>query len=120
MERCAGVEAVSPGANFFHYGGTPVRAHPVGAAPGADEFEQARAAVADIWANLLGHRTFAMDTNFFEIGGDSLLLAKALGPVNALGEPGGEPIQLIDLFDDATVDGIAACVVRRGAREGER
>lgn len=34
------------------------------------------AKVLDIWANVLGHRRFGIDDNFFEVGGDSLRLVR--------------------------------------------
>lgn len=79
---------------------------------GPADFDTVRASIGDIWAQVLGHRQFTSDTNFFDVGGNSMLLARVLGPVNALRAPEADEIRLLDLFEDATVSGIAARVLR--------
>ena len=56
--------------------------------------------VTELWAELLGHRRFSLETNFFEADGDSLLLAHLH---RRLEETFGVELSVIDLFQNPNV-----------------
>lgn len=74
--------------------------------PAWDDFSVAERSVADVWASILGHRSFGPDEDFFDVGGDSL---QAMSVVVALEDQlrvrvGYETL----VMQGATVRGIAA------------
>ncbi|WP_146604624.1 non-ribosomal peptide synthetase, partial [Rhodoplanes roseus] len=79
--------------------------------------------VARIWADLLGRPPASIEDNFFHVGGDSLLTIRLV----ARAFEAGLDVDLKDVFEHPTVEGIAAVATRRkraaaaetsGARHG--
>ncbi len=71
------------------------------------EGQGGRAKVAQIWKKVLGHGNFGLQDNFFDVGGDSLLLVQLH---HFLGEWTEEPIQLMDLFKNPTIERLAELI----------
>jgi hypothetical protein len=57
--------------------------------------------IAAVWQEALGLDEVGGDDNFFDLGGHSLLLARVLAGLRR--QPGGEQLQLVDLFRHVTV-----------------
>ncbi|HEY4565460.1 MAG TPA: amino acid adenylation domain-containing protein, partial [Thermoanaerobaculia bacterium] len=85
------------------------------------------ARLAELWAELLGVARVGARDNFFALGGHSLLAIQAVSRARRLF---AVELELRDLFNDATVEGLARAIARSpsaeagparaaGAREGE-
>jgi len=72
-----------------------------GAAPGTE----AEAAVAAVWKKVLGGNAIGLDDNFFEVGGNSLLIAEV---ESELRPHFGTQFTITDLFEHPTVRTLAA------------
>ncbi len=68
-------------------------------------------AIAEVWSDVLGVERVAIDTNFFDLGGHSLLLAEVRG---RLMKGLGIELTIIELFQYPTISTLAA---RLGTRE---
>lgn len=71
------------------------------AQPTGNELE---AAIADVWKKVLGTDRVGLDDNFFDLGGDSLLLVAVH---SQLKKRLNREIQVMDLFDHTTVRALA-------------
>jgi len=60
--------------------------------------------IAAVWGKVLGMREVGVDVNFFDVGGDSLLLLEAHAELQKAVDP---QIQVVDLFDYTTVRALA-------------
>ncbi|MCP4654106.1 MAG: amino acid adenylation domain-containing protein, partial [bacterium] len=69
--------------------------------PPQSELEKA---VAAVWADVLGRETVGMHGNFFDLGGHSLLVSRA---VNRLRTVLGREISVVDVFEHPTVASLA-------------
>jgi thioesterase domain-containing protein/acyl carrier protein len=67
--------------------------------------------VAAAWKRVLGHDEFALDDDFFDVGGDSLLAAWV---VAELGQALGRELPLSVLLEDSTVEGLATALSEMG------
>lgn len=67
-------------------------------------FTPTEEAIADVWAEVLGTPRVRRDDNFFEVGGDSLLLIRVLW---RLQERIGPHVQMADLFQHRTLAALA-------------
>lgn len=72
-------------------------------------------AVAAIWEDVLARKRIGLNENFFEIGGHSLLATQVMSRVN---EVFGEGFGVRKLFEEPTVRGLAAAIVK-GEQVGE-
>ncbi|MEV0648311.1 amino acid adenylation domain-containing protein [Phytomonospora sp. NPDC050363] len=89
----------------------PVTAASADRVEAADELE---AAIAAIWAEVLGHAHFGTTENFFELGGNSLTIVQVHG---RLGKDHPGMLSVGDLFAMPTVRSLAAGIrARRSAR----
>jgi amino acid adenylation domain-containing protein len=66
---------------------------------------EAERRIAAVWQEALGIDEVGVDDNFFALGGHSLLLARVLADLRR--QPGGEGLQLVDLFRFGTVAALA-------------
>jgi amino acid adenylation domain-containing protein len=80
-----------------------------GYAPPADATE---AAIADLWAQLLGRERVGRDDDFFDLGGDSLLATRC---AVRLSEVLGVPAEAVDLLNHPVVRLLAAELATRPA-----
>jgi len=78
----------------------PEAAGAVGAAAPKSELERR---LAKIWAQVLGHREVGVEDNFFDLGGDSLLILR----LHRRLEQAGHRIPVIDLFRHPSVRALA-------------
>jgi acyl carrier protein len=62
-------------------------------------------AIAEIWKEALGVEHVGLDDNFFDLGGHSLLLAKAHTRLQSVFGP---ELAIIDLFKHPTINSLAA------------
>ena len=80
-----------------------------GAGPAAEEYVAPRneleTQIAAVWAKLLGRERVPIHTNFFDLGGHSLLLAQMRVELT---EALGRAVSVIELFQYPTVAGLAA------------
>jgi len=85
----------------------PAPARKAAVAPGASPVfaDRHEETVARIWREVLGLDRVGADENFFEIGGQSLLIVRVQA---RLTESLGRPIPVVDLFRFPTVRGLAA------------
>ncbi len=72
------------------------------------------AALAAVWADVLGYETVAPDDDFYALGGDSIA---GMQIVEQITRDLGQPMTLVDLFETATV---AALAERLRGRAAER
>ena len=73
-----------------------------------------QAAIAEVWRDVLGASAApGIDENFFDAGGDSLLLLRVHG---RLKEQLGVPLGVMDLFEHSTIRSLAAFVGGGAAR----
>jgi amino acid adenylation domain-containing protein len=91
-------------------GGAADTAAPVG---GADESERL---VLQCWSQLVGSASIGRDDDFFSVGGNSLLAARASARLQAVFAVG---LTVRDLFDHPTAAGLAACIRSRTAGRGQ-
>jgi amino acid adenylation domain-containing protein len=92
-------------------------------APPAAPLTRHERAVADVWRQVLGTDAVGPDDNFFDLGGNSLLLIRLAG---ALQERFGSPVTAVELFRFPTVRALAgklagaspAADAPAGTREG--
>ena len=75
------------------------------------------AMIAGIWADLLRIPAVSTRDNFFDLGGDSLLAVRLVARIHAELQV---DIPLQQLFDNATVAGLAGCVFAEASRAGVR
>jgi len=75
------------------------------------------AMIAGIWADLLRIPAVSTRDNFFDLGGDSLLAVRLVARIHAELQV---DIPLQQLFDNATVEGLAGCVFAEASRAGVR
>nr|APD71691.1 non-ribosomal peptide synthetase 3 [Streptomyces sp.] len=75
-------------------------------ATGGQPRNRTEAALAEIWARVLGRETVGVHDDYFTLGGDSILMLK----VRAEAEARGLRFSLTDLVRNPTVAGLAACV----------
>ena len=62
--------------------------------------------IADVWAEVLGHRNFSAEANFFEVGGDSLLLLRVHARLRQQSPAAGD-LAVVDLFAHTSVRAVA-------------
>lgn len=65
--------------------------------------------LARIWGELLGEARFGVSDNFFHVGGDSILTIRLV----ARAYEAGLAIELKDVFEQPTIEGLAAIALRR-------
>ncbi|HEY0330321.1 MAG TPA: amino acid adenylation domain-containing protein [Rhodopseudomonas sp.] len=65
--------------------------------------------LARIWSDLLGHGSVGVQDNFFHVGGDSILTIRLV----ARAYEAGLDIELTHVFEQPTIEGLAAIAVRR-------
>lgn len=70
------------------------------------------AAVAKIWADVLGREAISIDADFVELGGDSLLAVQAIA---AIGSELGLELSVYDFFEGPTVAEVAAKLTEASA-----
>src|SRR5213078_4907853 len=70
--------------------------------------------IAEIWAQLLGHRSFGPEDNFFRIGGHSLLAVQA---ISRLRSTFAAKLTIKDFFEAPVVRRLAARIEARGGGE---
>ncbi|MEY9947171.1 amino acid adenylation domain-containing protein [Kitasatospora sp. GAS1066B] len=63
--------------------------------------------IAGVWAEVLGRSDIAPNTNFFDAGGDSLLLLRVRGKLGRL-LPAARGLSPVDLFEFPTISSLAA------------
>ena len=81
---------------------------PIEAAPtanGATPMTEAQQTVAEVWKKVLGVRDIGLDDNFFEVGGDSLLMANVECELRPRFRT---PFTITDLFEFSTIRALAA------------
>jgi len=71
--------------------------------------------VMSVWKRVLGHDDFDPRSDFFDVGGDSLLAAWV---VSELGQRVGREVALTTFLDDSSPEGIARALTRRGDETG--
>ncbi|HKB85679.1 MAG TPA: amino acid adenylation domain-containing protein [Ignavibacteriaceae bacterium] len=71
---------------------------------GHKEFTEIENAVREIWINLLGYENIGMNDNFFDVGGNSLLMGRLQLKAN---QTFNETISLVDLFRYPTITSLA-------------
>jgi hypothetical protein len=81
-----------------------VSSAPVVAAPRRQADAGAQAVVTRVWQEVLGHHDFGMDSNFFEVGGRSLTLARVQARLADL----GHTVSVVELFRLPTVRTLAS------------
>jgi acyl carrier protein len=90
-----------------------------GAGPAAEEYVAPRneleTQIAAVWAKLLGRERVPIHTNFFDLGGHSLLLAQMRVELT---EALGRAVSVIELFQYPTVAGLAAHLAAAPAKGG--
>jgi hypothetical protein len=74
--------------------------------------EEAESAIGEVWKTLLHIPDIHGDTDFFAVGGDSLLGAML---VSSIAEMAGVEIDIMDLFENPTLSQQAALVVKNTA-----
>lgn len=90
-------------------------AHPPGPVADVGTLDEVAAAVAAIWRDVLGVAEAAPTSNFFALGGDSLL---GVSLAYRLGQAFGVPLSVITMFDRPTVAAMAE-EIRRSARAAD-
>lgn len=75
--------------------------------------QEAECAIREVWQKLLHISDIQGDTDFFTIGGDSLLGATLIG---AIAEMAGVEMDIMDLFEHPTLEQQANLVVKHSAR----
>ncbi|WP_236050840.1 non-ribosomal peptide synthetase [Nonomuraea cypriaca] len=92
----------------------PVRAHETHAegAPCSSTEER----LVQVWRDVLHLDALGVEDNFFDLGGDSLLLLRTLGRVRAVAEAGTE-LSVVDLFSHPTIRTLAAYLDRLNTSE---
>lgn len=78
----------------------PERAEPERAEPGTRTASGTAALLREVWESVLGVHGFADDSNFFDLGGNSIA---AIRLVNRVRDTLGVDYPLVDLFADATL-----------------
>jgi len=78
---------------------------------------QAQSALLDIWRDLLKHSNIGIRDNFFEIGGNSLLVAVML---DRFKQRMGMAIGFAEVHDHPTIEGLAEVLSRRDLSEREK
>lgn len=68
--------------------------------------------IADLFGEIIYVDDIAIDDNFFDVGGNSIL---ALGLIATLRERSGVVLQLIDVVDAPTPEGLARVLAQRVA-----
>ena len=63
----------------------------------------------DIWTELLGHSDFAMDNNFFEVGGHSLQILEVRARIM---QTYNVDLSLVDMFEAPTINDLVSCIQR--------
>jgi hypothetical protein len=89
---------------------TPLRLSEIATTPRTE----AQQTVAEIWKKVLGGNEIGLDDNFFEVGGNSLLMAEVECELKPRFE---KSFTIMDLFEHPTVRTLAA---RLTGAEGER
>jgi hypothetical protein len=74
--------------------------------------EEAECAIGEVWKKLLHIVEIQGDTDFFAVGGDSLLGAMLVG---SIAEMAGVEIDIMDLFENPTLAQQVALVVKNTA-----
>ncbi len=76
---------------------------------------EAQQTVAEIWKKVLGARDIGLDDNFFEVGGDSLLIANVECELRPRFRT---PFTITDLFEFSTIRTLAARLSGEGKQSG--
>jgi acyl carrier protein len=94
---------------------TPPRSETAAVAPRTATERQ----VAEIWQDVLGSRRMSIHDDFFELGGNSLLVAKVIARVN---QAYRIDLSLLTMFESPTVAELARCIeaIRNSAVTMER
>jgi phthiocerol/phenolphthiocerol synthesis type-I polyketide synthase E len=74
--------------------------------------EEAKCAIGEVWKELLHTSDIQGETDFFAIGGDSLLGAMLIG---SIADMAGVEMDIMDLFENPTLAQQVALVVKRDA-----
>jgi amino acid adenylation domain-containing protein len=77
---------------------------------------QAEKLVHAVWTELLEIESFDLDANFFDIGGNSLIMGRARARLHQLS---GRDIPLVELYRNPTARGLAACLTN-GTTKSDR
>ncbi|WDV34089.1 phosphopantetheine-binding protein [Streptomyces sp. AD16] len=80
---------------------------------GADEMRRLEGELAAVWCTVLGRDRVGRDENFFDLGGNSLLLVAAQTAVN---KTLGCDLGVVDLFSRPTVRALARHLSQQGRR----
>lgn len=95
----------------------PLLAEPVGRAAGrAVEFAPAERRIQAAWREVLGHDNFGTSDSFFEVGGDSIGVARVL---NAIERSHGKRLPLSTVLATPTIAGLAAALERLDSAKPE-
>ncbi len=73
--------------------------------------------ITGVWVRVLGHDEFAVDDDFFDVGGDSLL---ATWVVAELGQALGRPVELSAFLEYSTVEDLAAALATVASGPAQR
>jgi amino acid adenylation domain-containing protein len=79
--------------------------------PAAEPATDLEHRIVALWSGVLGHDRFGVDDNFFQIGGDSLRLARVKKGLERLL---GQPLPVARLFEYYTIRALAAYLVGAG------
>jgi non-ribosomal peptide synthetase component F len=90
----------------------PIQAAPAGTATPMTEAQQT---VAEIWKKVLGAREIGLDDNFFEVGGDTLLIANVECELRPRFRTA---FTITDLFEFSTIRTLAARLSGEGKQSG--
>jgi len=88
----------------------PMPAPVAAPAGGAEPDTEAEREIAAIWRAVLGLDRVGADDDFFALGGHSLLATQVVARMRPLTEGTGRRVGVLDLFQHATVRGLAALV----------
>ncbi|WP_406688704.1 amino acid adenylation domain-containing protein [Saccharopolyspora sp. ID03-671] len=108
----AAAAGAAPGTWVLRSAGTSARAEQAG----SDDLKRLEGELAEIWGGVLGRDEVGRDENFFDLGGNSLLLVKAQTAIN--GALGCE-LGVVDLFAHPTVRALARHLAERGTSAPE-
>ncbi|WP_406080749.1 amino acid adenylation domain-containing protein [Micromonospora sp. NBC_00858] len=75
--------------------------------------------LAGIWSDVLGVDTLGIDDDFFDLGGHSMLATQVVARIRKA-EHGGQPVGVMDLFQQRTIRDLATFMSGGGEGDGPR